>query len=129
MRNQNDLENTTWTVDGSGENVDHEPNTETETVDSSKSQIFRATVREELVLNRSVDQMTFEKFCMTMARLKIDCSEEYEIWWKKVDKWNPEFPEFPATKFGIEDIWKQVRITRGYLRLLNALEKPLSAFE
>ena len=62
-----------------------------------------------------------------MSRLEIAEHDDYQIWWREVGKQNG-FPAAPAVSFGINDVWEQVRINKGYLRLLNALQQPSSAF-
>lgn len=72
-------------------------------------------------------EISFDQFCSVMSRLEITDHDDYKIWWSEVGKQNG-FPAAPAVRFGIEDVWSQVRIAKGYLRLLNALQQPASAF-
>lgn len=72
--------------------------------------------------------MNLQEFCAAMARLEISNCEEYEAWWSEVGRWN-DFPKHPVDQFKLHDLWREVGITRGHLRLLNALAQPLSSFE
>ena len=123
---ENTNTNSTWTtaVDDSGE-VKHEPDIDSKTTNTGDCRIFSATDDDESVLNRG---MTMSDFCMTMSRLEIFDSKSYEAWFQEVGRWN-EFPEFPAIHFGVDRIWREVRITSGYLKLLKAIDQPLSAFD
>lgn len=106
--------------------VEHESCThESQTSSTGDSQFFTATTDNDAVLNRGI---SLEEFCITMSRLEIWDSKSYEDWFQEVGRWNG-FPEFPATQFRINRIWREVKIAAGYLRLLNAIDKPLSAFE
>jgi hypothetical protein len=121
-------QNTTWTVDGSGEHVDHEPSTKTSTTSTTGYSGEYSPTDPVAALNRETAQISLDQFLMTMSRLEIFDSESYDEWFRSIGKWNA-FPAFPATEFGIDEIWKQVQITRGYLRLLSALQRPLSDFD
>ena len=72
---------------------------------------------------------SYDEFTTTMARLEILDSESYEAFRSKLAD-DCGFPKYPATYYEIEieSIWEECRITKGYLRLLNALQNPASAF-